>query len=94
MIQKNRKQPHAKAIRPAFLDAPRCGARCKRTGLPCKAPAMVNGRCRMHGGKSTGAPKGNQNALKHGAYTAEFMEKRKKVQLLIRECKEFRKEVE
>jgi hypothetical protein len=31
---------------------------------------MKNGRCRMHGGKSTGAPKGNQNALKHGNYTA------------------------
>src|SRR5262249_34933358 len=26
--------------------------------------AMANGRCRMHGGKSTGAPKGNKNALK------------------------------
>ncbi len=25
----------------------------------------------MHGGKSTGAPKGNQNALNHGNYTAE-----------------------
>jgi len=31
---------------------------------------MKNGRCRMHGGKSTGAPKGNQNALKHVKYTA------------------------
>jgi hypothetical protein len=31
---------------------------------------MINGRCRMHGGKSSGAPKGNQNALKHGNYTA------------------------
>jgi len=31
---------------------------------------MKNGRCRMHGGKSTGAPQGNQNALKHGNYTA------------------------
>ena len=31
---------------------------------------MKNGRCRMHGGKSSGAPKGNQNALKHGNYTA------------------------
>jgi hypothetical protein len=30
-----------------------------------------NGRCRMHGGPSPGAPKGNQNALKHGRYTAE-----------------------
>ena len=24
---------------------------------------MKNGRCRMHGGKSPGAPRGNQNAL-------------------------------
>jgi hypothetical protein len=28
---------------------------------------MRNGRCRDHGGASTGAP-GNKNALKHGAY--------------------------
>jgi hypothetical protein len=33
--------------------APRCGAR-NRAGLPCRAPAMTNGRCRSHGGKSTG----------------------------------------
>jgi hypothetical protein len=33
--------------------APRCGAR-NRAGEPCRAPAMVNGRCRFHGGKSTG----------------------------------------
>ncbi len=34
--------------------APRCGACCKRTGLACKAAAMPNGRCRIHGGASTG----------------------------------------
>lgn len=33
--------------------APRCGA-CNRAGNPCRAPAMANGRCRRHGGKSTG----------------------------------------
>lgn len=33
--------------------APRCGART-RAGSACQAPAMKNGRCRMHGGKSTG----------------------------------------
>ena len=32
---------------------------------------MANGRCRMHGGKATGAPKGNRNAWKHGKYSAE-----------------------
>lgn len=31
----------------------RCGARTRRES-PCKAPAMTNGRCRMHGGCSTG----------------------------------------
>lgn len=34
--------------------SPRCGACCKRTGLSCQSPAMPNGRCRMHGGASTG----------------------------------------
>ena len=33
--------------------APRCGAKT-RAGHPCKSPAMKNGRCRMHGGASTG----------------------------------------
>ena len=26
-------------------------------------------RCRMHGGTNPGAPKGNRNARKHGAYS-------------------------
>ena len=42
-------------------ERPRCGARC-RDGSPCNAPPVwnksldrpVNGRCRMHGGLSTG----------------------------------------
>ncbi len=42
-------------------ERPRCGARC-RDGSPCEAPPVwdkrldrpVNGRCRMHGGLSTG----------------------------------------
>jgi hypothetical protein len=33
--------------------APRCGAKTRR-GKACQAPAMPNGRCRMHGGASTG----------------------------------------
>jgi len=36
-----------------FLAAPRCGA-CTRAGGACRQPAMKNGRCRFHGGKSTG----------------------------------------
>ena len=36
-----------------------CGAKAKHSGLPCKQPPASltsgNGRCRYHGGKSTGA---------------------------------------
>lgn len=43
--------------------APRrqCGART-RVGRPCRAPARDNGRCRMHGGLSTGpkTPEGRE----------------------------------
>lgn len=42
--------------RAALLLHPNCGAHCRTTGKACKAPAMANGRCRMHGGKSTGRP--------------------------------------
>jgi len=51
--------------------AKECGART-RAGGSCKAPAMGNGRCRVHGGKSTG-PKdqaANTNAVKHGFYSS------------------------
>lgn len=33
---------------------PRCGARTKATGQPCRARALLNGRCKYHGGLSTG----------------------------------------
>lgn len=42
--------------RQALAVHPRCGAHSRRTGNPCKNPSMPNGRCRMHGGKSTGRP--------------------------------------
>ena len=34
---------------------PRCGAHARSTGESCKAKAMGNGKCRNHGGMSTGA---------------------------------------
>src|SRR5947207_14857788 len=57
--------------------APRCGARSKRTGNPCRAAAMPNGRCRVHGGKSTGprTPEGLERSRranwKHGHFSRE-----------------------
>ena len=48
---------------------------------------MPNGRCRMHGGPSPGAPKGNKNALKHGRQTAEAAARRREVAAIIRAMK-------
>ena len=31
-----------------------CGAHARSTGAPCKAKALLNGRCKLHGGMSTG----------------------------------------
>lgn len=39
-----------------------CGAHARSTGAPCKAKALPNGRCKLHGGMSTGpkTPEGRQ----------------------------------
>ena len=53
-------------------NAPRCGAHSRRTGQPCRAPAIRDKqRCRMHGCKGSGAPLRNQNAVTSGNYTAK-----------------------
>lgn len=31
-----------------------CGAHARTTGAPCKAQGLPNGRCKLHGGMSTG----------------------------------------
>ena len=68
--------------------ASRCRARSKRSGKPCRSPAVRGSRvCRMHGARS-GAPKGNKNAWKHGACSAETLALRKEVQALARLTRE------
>jgi glucans biosynthesis protein len=52
-------------------NAPRCLAKTRK-GTPCQSPAVRGKRrCRMHGGTNPGAPRGNTNAWKHGAYAAD-----------------------
>ena len=72
----------------AMLSSPRCGART-RSGKPCRSPAVSGKRrCRMHGGApGSGAPRGNQNALKHGLFTREALEVRRLVQDLLRQSR-------
>ena len=67
-----------------FSKAPRCGARTRR-GTPCQAPAMANGRCRMHGGTNPGGPYGNQHALKHGFRTKKAIAERQMISRLLKE---------
>jgi len=52
---------------------------------------MANGRCRMHGGPSPGAPKGNKNAYKHGRYTAGAIANRKAIAALIHAARQVMK---
>ena len=61
-----------------FLAAPRCGAKT-RAGCACRQPAMPNGRCRFHGGKSTGPrteagrARARNNRLIHGLRSADVI---------------------
>jgi ribosomal protein L32 len=76
---------------PLAQSCPRCGART-RSGVACKGPAMLNGRCRMHGGKSTGprTSEGRERMrranTRHGIYSEESRRLRRAVRLLISEA--------
>src|SRR5262245_50132797 len=79
-----------------FTTADRCGAKT-RLGTPCQGPAMRNGRCRMHGGASTGpkTPAGleaiRRSRTIHGYYSAAAVRERQAARQLTRE---FRKLLE
>src|SRR4029077_12423298 len=68
---------------------PRCGARSKRTGKTCRAAAMPNGRCKVHGGKSTGprTPEGLERSRranwKHGHFSLEAKAERLRLRAAI-----------
>jgi len=64
--------------RAALVLHPKCGAKCKQRDGFCVNPAMKNGRCYIHGGKSTG-PK-----PKHGQSSRTAKEKRRKIRELIK----------
>jgi hypothetical protein len=68
-----------------FGKVQQCGAKT-RAGSPCRSPAMHNGRCRMHGGASTGprTPEGLARSRranwKHGRYSEEARALRRTLQ--------------
>ena len=63
-----------------------------RDALPIAA--MTNGRRRMHGGTSPGAPKSNGHALEHGRYTAEAIAGQREFAALVRDMKGLVEKVE
>jgi hypothetical protein len=72
----------------------KCLAKTRRGTLCQTSPVTGKKRCRMHGGaKGIGAPKGSANALKHGFYSRENIQKRAEVRQLIREFKNLNKEM-
>jgi glucans biosynthesis protein len=65
--------------------ARRCGAKT-RAGGSCQCPAIRDRmRCRIHGGRSPGAPKGHGNGnFKDGEFTAAAIEERQWLRLIVR----------
>src|ERR1700687_531561 len=66
-----------------YRNAARCGAKTRRGG-PCQCPAMANGRCRLHGGLSTGPKTAagieriRRAVTKHGYYSKAATEERQR----------------
>jgi hypothetical protein len=69
--------------------AKRCHAKSKRTGKPCRSPAVSGRRvCRMHGAGG-GAPSGERNGnYKHGERTLARTTERKAMYALLRRARE------
>lgn len=78
---------HARNIGP-MQSARRCAART-RSGMLCQSPAIGGKqRCRMHGGKGSGAPRGNRNALRQGLYTKDVLAREARVRDLCRHLRQ------
>jgi hypothetical protein len=76
----------------------RCGAK-NRQGLPCRRAPMANGRCHLHGGKSTG-PKtaaGLERITEartiHGMYSRASRESAQELRNLVRQFRELQRSI-
>jgi len=74
------------------------GAKSGTKAIPDNpAETVVHGkkRCRMHGGaKGSGAPRGNQIALKQGRYTKQAIEEQKNRKQCIRDAENLIEEID
>src|SRR5271166_2967921 len=78
--EKAKEQPHALGYAPG-VEMPR-RVEAERATVPGSRRAG-HSVCRMHGATG-GAPKGNRNALKHGEFTAESLDFKKRITGLTR----------
>ena len=68
-----------------------CGARTKGTGKPCRRLSCSNGRCKLHGGKSTGprTEEGRRRCaevnLKHGYWSKSAIEERRQLKKFLQQ---------
>jgi len=74
----------------ARFQSPRCHAAAKRTGLPCKSPAVRGWQvCRMHGARG-GAPCGHQNgSFRHGDYSRDAQIQAEETRQIVGASKQF-----
>ena len=80
----NQKQLSMQHARSKLAELPKCGARSKQTGAPCKLVGVGNGgRCRFHGGASTGRP------VKTGKNTKKALLAKDTIRLLLGAIKIF-----
>ncbi|MFQ5647407.1 MAG: hypothetical protein ACE5GM_10785 [bacterium] len=55
-----------------------CKAKSKQTGRQCKQAVVPGYEVCYHHGANGGPPKGNKNAMKHGAYVNELLDEHEK----------------
>ena len=72
----------------AMNEAPRCAAKSKRTGQPCRAPAVRGWKvCRMHGARGGARPGPANPSWRHGGRSGAAVELRKLANALGREAR-------
>ena len=65
--------------RSALAKLPRCSAKSKQSGVQCKNPGLgAGGKCRFHGGASTGRPP------THGRTTKKSKEEKNVIRELLK----------
>jgi hypothetical protein len=68
--------------------APRCTATSKRSGNPCRAPAVRGWRvCRLHGAGGGHRPGRGHPSWKHGMRAQEWINERRMLNELMRETR-------